>query len=243
MKINILTLFPEMFEPLHMSMIGRAEKVGILEFNVINIRDYTLDKNKRVDDTPFGGGAGMVMQVQPVVDSYRANNLEGRVIYMSPRGRLLDGNFARELSHEKEITILCGHYEGIDERALEILNVEEVSVGDYILTGGELAAMVLIDVVARFIEGVLSGEESVLDESIYSGLLEAPQYTKPREIEGMDVPEVLLNGNHKLIALWRFEEALKITKERRCDLFDKFVASDPELTKEQRKILEKYTVD
>lgn len=241
MKINILTLFPEMFSALRESMLGRAAEAGLIEFNIVNIRDYTQDKHNRVDDTPYGGGAGMVMAVQPIVDACRSNNFGGRTIYMSPRGRILCGELAEELSKESEITILCGHYEGVDQRALDLLKAEEVSIGDYVLTGGELPAMVLIDTVARFIEGVLASEESALDESIYSGLLEYPHYTKPREIEGMEVPEVLLSGNHGLVDLWRFEEAVKLTAERRPELLEKFEAEERELSKKEKAILQKYT--
>ena len=223
MKINIMTLFPEMFEPIRSSMIGRAADNGIIELNIVNIRDYTEDKHYRVDDTPFGGGAGMLMQVQPIISCYRQNEFAGRTIYMSPRGRKLSQETAEELAGEGELTILCGHYEGVDERALTELSAEEISIGDYVLTGGELPAMVLVDAVARFIPGVLASDESVLEESIYSGLLEYPQYTRPRTMEEGEVPEVLLSGDHKKIGLWRFEQAMRLTKERRPDMWQKFV--------------------
>ena len=238
MKINILTLFPEMFAPLQESMLGRAREKGILEINLINIRDYTEDKHNRVDDTPFGGGAGMVMQVQPILSAYRENHLQGPCLYMSPRGKMLNGEMAESLSRQEEITILCGHYEGVDQRALDLLQAEEVTIGDYILTGGELPAMVLVDTVARFLDGVLAGEESVKEESIYSGLLEYPHYTKPREVEGLAVPEVLVSGNHEKIDLWRYEKSLEITKERRPDLFREYLESEPSLSKKEKKILE-----
>ena len=240
MKINILTIFPEMFAPVKMSMLGRAAENGILELDITDIRDYTTDRHNRVDDTPYGGGAGMVMQVQPVMDAYAAKGYGGRVIYMSPRGRILSEELARSLAEESEITILCGHYEGIDQRVLDRLGAEEVSIGDYVLTGGELPAMVLIDTVARFIDGVLSGEESVSNESIYSGLLEYPQYSKPREYDGDEVPEILLSGNHGEIGLWRWEQSLRLTKERRPDLFEKYLAGEPELSKKEKAILDKY---
>ena len=236
MKINILTLFPEMFTPLQESMLGRAREKGILDINLINIRDYTEDKHNRVDDTPFGGGAGMVMQVQPILSAYRENHLQGPCLYMSPRGKMLNGEMAESLSRQEEITILCGHYEGVDQRALDLLQAEEVTIGDYILTGGELPAMVLVDTVARFLDGVLAGEESVKEESVYSGLLEYPHYTKPREVEGLTVPDVLVSGNHEKIALWRYEKSLEITKERRPDLFREYLESEPSLSK--KKILE-----
>lgn len=238
MKINILTLFPEMFAPLQESMLGRAREKGILDINLINIRDYTEDKHNRVDDTPFGGGAGMVMQVQPILSAYRENHLQGPCLYMSPRGKMLNGEMAESLSRQEEITILCGHYEGVDQRALDLLQAEEVTIGDYILTGGELPAMVLVDTVARFLDGVLAGEESVKEESIYSGLLEYPHYTKPREVEGLAVPEVLVSGNHEKIDLWRYEKSLEITKERRPDLFREYLESEPSLSKKEKKILE-----
>ena len=223
MKINIMTLFPEMFEPIRSSMIGRAADNGIIELNIVNIRDYTEDKHCRVDDTPFGGGAGMLMQVQPIISCYRQNEFAGRTIYMSPRGRKLSQETAEELAGEGELTILCGHYEGVDERALTELSAEEISIGDYVLTGGELPAMVLVDAVARFIPGVLASDESVLEESIYSGLLEYPQYTRPRTMEEGKVPEALLSGDHKRIELWRFEQSMRITKERRPDMWQEFV--------------------
>lgn len=237
MKINILTLFPEMFTPLQESMLGRAREKGILDINLINIRDYTEDKHNRVDDTPFGGGAGMVMQVQPILSAYRENHLQGPCLYMSPRGKMLNGEMAESLSRQEEITILCGHYEGVDQRALDLLQAEEVTIGDYILTGGELPAMVLVDTVVRFLDGVLAGEESVKEESVYSGLLEYPHYTKPREVEGLAVPEVLVSGNHEKIDLWRYEKSLEITKERRPDLFQEYLESDPSLSKKEKKIL------
>ncbi len=240
MKINILTIFPEMFETLKMSMLGRAIDNGIIELNLIDIRNYTEDKHNRVDDTPYGGGAGMVMQVQPILDAFKSNECSGRVLYMSPRGRMLDADMAQEMATLDEITILCGHYEGVDQRALDVLSAEEVSIGDYVLTGGELPAMVLVDTVARFIDGVLASEESVIDESIYSGLLEYPHYSKPREIQGMEVPEILLSGNHQEIDLWRWEQSLALTKERRPDLFRKYVEGLGKLNKREQKILDKY---
>lgn len=240
MKINILTIFPEMFSSLESSMLGRAIDNGIIEVNLVDIRDYTTDRHNRVDDTPYGGGAGMVMQVQPIMDAFRALNSSGPVLYMSPRGEMLTGDMASELSKESEITILCGHYEGVDQRALDLLDAREVSIGDYVLTGGELPAMVLIDTMARFIDGVLASEESVLDESIYSGLLEYPHYSKPREIEGLEVPEILLSGNHQEIDLWRWEKALAITRENRPDLFKKYLDGVGKLSKKEQKILDKY---
>ena len=240
MKVNILTIFPEMFEPLRQSMLGRAIDNGILEINVIDIRDFTLDKHNRVDDTPYGGGAGMVMQIQPVLDAFRGSNCGGEVIYMSPRGEMLSGELAREIAVMPEITILCGHYEGVDQRALDALEAREVSIGDYVLTGGELPAMVLIDTVARFIDGVLASEESVMDESIYSGLLEYPQYSKPREYEGMEVPDILLSGNHQEIAKWRWKQSLELTAERRPDMMEEYLKQPHQLTRREKEVLEQY---
>lgn len=243
MKYNILTIFPEMFTPLRESMLGRASENGIIEFNIINFRDYTKDKHNRVDDTPFGGGAGMILQVDPIISAIRDKGLKGKFIYMSPRGKILNEDKARELSTKDEITIICGHYEGIDQRVLDELEAEEISVGDFILTGGELPAMLLIDCVSRFIDGVLSSEESMEDESIYSGLLEYPQYTKPREIIERGVPEVLLRGNHELIRLWRFEQSLRLTKEKRPDLFTKYINSGRKFSKKEKKIIEEISSD
>ena len=247
MKINIMTLFPEMFEPIRSSMIGRAADNGIIELNIVNIRDYTEDKHCRVDDTPFGGGAGMLMQVQPIISCYRQNEFAGRTIYMSPRGRKLSQETAEELAGEGELTILCGHYEGVDERALTELSAEEISIGDYVLTGGELPAMVLVDAVARFIPGVLASDESVLEESIYSGLLEYPQYTRPRTMEEGEVPEILLSGDHKKIDLWRFEQAMRLTKERRPDMWQEFVekfrADETAYSKKERLLIESVIRD
>ena len=238
MKINILTLFPEMFTGVtQSSILGRACQKGVLDINLINIRDYSLDKHTKTDDTPFGGGPGMVMMAQPAFDALKTTS--GKVIYMSPRGSLLCREKIEQLSSEEELTILCGHYEGMDQRVLDYWNAEEISVGDYILTGGELPAMVLIDAVARFLPGVLGNEASAADESIYSGLLECDQYTKPRNYQGMEVPEILTNGNHKLIHLWQYENALNITRERRPDLWKAYIESEKNLTKDEKKILEK----
>lgn len=240
MKINVLTLFPEMFSAVTGSILGRAADRGILEFNFVNIRDFSRDKHKKADDYTFGGGPGLVMLADPIFGALEHIGAGGKkVLYMSPRGRVLDQAKIEALSREEELTILCGHYEGVDQRVLDYWNMEEISIGDYVLTGGELAAMVLIDSVARLIPGVLAGEASATEESIYSGLLEHPQYTKPREYRGMEVPEVLLSGNHKLIHLWRFEEALRLTKEVRPDLFEEFVKNHRDLTKDEQKVLEK----
>lgn len=229
-----------MFAPVTTSILGRAAEKGLLQVNVVNIRDYTLDKHRKTDDTPFGGGAGMVMTPQPAFDALRSLGAQGKhILYMSPRGPILDQTLAEELASEEEFFILCGHYEGVDERILQAWNMEEVSIGDYILTGGELAAMVLVDCVSRLVPGVLGSGQSLAEESIYSGLLEYPQYTKPRSYEGWDVPEVLVNGNHKLIHLWQLEQSLRLTAQRRPDLFEAFLQKDHGFTKDEKKVLEK----
>lgn len=241
MKINVLTLFPNMFAPVvSESMLGKANEKGILSLNIIDIRDFSSNKHNKADDTPFGGGVGMVMTAEPIfgaLESICAR--DKKIIFMSPRGKLLDQDMIEKLSEEKELTILCGHYEGVDERVIDFWNMEEVSVGDYILTGGELPAMILIDAVARLVPEVLGSGVSVKEESIYSGLLEHAQYTKPREFKGQHVPEVLVSGNHRLIHLWKFEESLKITKQRRPDLFENFIGSHKNLDKDEMKILKK----
>jgi len=241
MKIDVLTLFPEMFTPVtEESILGRARENGLLDIRLTNIRDYSQDRHKKADDYPFGGGAGMVMLADPVFGALNALDARGkRLIYMSPRGRVLDQELISELSQEKELVILCGHYEGIDQRILDYWEMEEISVGDYILTGGELPAMILIDAVARMIPEVLGSSNAHNEESIYSGLLEYPQYTKPRQYEGMDVPEVLISGNHKLIHLWQFEKSLELTKERRPDLWGEYIKKEKTLSKDEKKILQK----
>ena len=241
MKIDILTLFPEMFKPVtEESILGRARENGILDIRLTNIRDYSMDKHKKADEYPFGGGAGMVMLADPIFRALNAVNAKGKkIIYMSPRGKILDQAMIDTLSQKEELVILCGHYEGVDQRIIDYWGMEEVSVGDYILTGGELPAMILIDAVARLIPEVLGSSNAHNEESIYSGLLEYPQYTKPRNFEGMEVPEVLISGNHRLIHLWQFEKSLELTKERRPDLFEKFVKKEKELSKDERKILYK----
>lgn len=252
MRINILTLFPEMFTAVtESSILGKAGEKGILDVRLINIRDFTKDKHRKTDEYPFGGGVGMVMTAQPIFDALRSLNAGrteadsgtrgetgSKIIYMSPRGKILNQQKIEELAEMEEITILCGHYEGVDQRVLDEWKMEEISIGDYILTGGELAAMVLIDSVSRFIPEVLGSEESATEESIYSGLLEYDQYTKPREYEGLTVPEVLFGGNHKLIHLWQYECSLRLTKERRPDLFAAYLAKEKSLSKDEKKILE-----
>ena len=246
MKIDILTLFPEMFVPVTTSSImGRAAEKNLIDIRLTDIREYTKNKHRKVDDYPFGGGQGMVMMPQPIFDALRGIKAEGKkILYMSPRGRVLDKDKIQELSQLSELVILCGHYEGVDQRVIDCWEMEEVSIGDYILTGGELPAMVLVDSVARLIPGVLSGEDSAMEESVYSGLLEYPQYTQPREYEDIPVPEILLSGHHKNIDLWRFEKSLELTREVRPDMFEDYCRERAqELDKAEKKILQKVTDD
>lgn len=240
MRFDILTLFPEMFTPVTSSILGKACDKKLLDFNFVDIREYSLDKHKSADDYSFGGGPGLVMMAQPIFHAMKAVEAnKKKVIYMSPRGKIIDFPKLKELSRESEIVILCGHYEGVDQRVLDYWDAEEVSIGDYVLTGGELPAMVLIDSLARLIPGVLKSEAGAMEESIYSGLLEFPQYTKPREYEGMKVPEVLLSGNHQKIDLWRFEQALITTKKQRPDIFDEYVKKHRDLNRDEQKVMEK----
>ena len=221
MQFDVLTLFPEMFSSLNESIIGRAKTNKQININLVNIRDFSENKHNKVDDTPYGGGAGMVMMPDVVYRAYQSlNNKDAKVIYMSPQGKTLDQKKVVELSKEEHLIILCGHYEGIDQRVLEKIVDEEISIGDYVLTGGELPAMVLIDSVSRYVEGVLS-EDSIKEESFSNGLLEYPQYTRPEVFEGMKVPEILLSGNHQRIDEWRKEQSLEITKKKRPDLLNK----------------------
>lgn len=223
MIVDILTTFPEMFEPLKCSILGRAEKKDLIKINLVNIRDFSVDKHKKTDDTPFGGGAGMVMTCQPLYDAIMSvKTPASHIIYMSPRGEQLCQKLVVDLSKIEHLIIICGHYEGIDERILEIFNVHEISIGDYVLTGGEIPAMALVDSVARYVEGVLK-TGSTAEESFSNGLLEYPQYTKPQNFMGHVVPEVLLSGNHKEIATWRFNQSLTVTKDRRPDLYNAFI--------------------
>lgn len=244
MKIDILTLFPEMFVPVTTSSIlGRAAEKNLIDIRLTDIREYTKNKHRKVDDYPFGGGQGMVMMPQPIFDALRGIKAEDKkILYMSPRGRVLDKDKIQELSQLSELVILCGHYEGVDQRVIDCWEMEEVSIGDYILTGGELPAMVLVDSVARLIPGVLSGEDSAMEESVYSGLLEYPQYTQPREYEDIPVPEILLSGHHKNIDLWRFEKSLELTRKVRPDMFENYCRErTQELDKAEKKILQKVT--
>ncbi len=222
MKFDVLTLFPEMFEPMKHSIIERASEKDLIDINLINIRDFSKDKHKHVDDTPYGGGAGMLMRPDVVYDAYSSVSEENaKVIYMSPKGKVLNQNMVKELSKESHLIILCGHYEGIDQRVLDEIVDEEISIGDYVLTGGELPAMVLIDSVSRYVDGVLSNSSTV--EESFSGedkLLEYPEYTRPSEFHGMKVPEVLTSGNHREIARWRREQSLITTYKKRPELLN-----------------------
>ena len=230
MIFDIMTLFPDFVNyVLGESIIGRAQKSGAIEVCCHNIRDYSEDKHRRVDDTPYGGGKGMLMAAPPIYNCYEAiinkrDEIKGKrkVVYMSPAGKILDHNIAEELSTCEHLIILCGHYEGVDRRIIDEIVDEEISIGDYVLTGGEIPACILVDSVARLVDGVLSAPECYLDESITGGLLEYPQYTRPYEFHGVKVPDVLISGHHENIDKWRKERAIEITKERRPDLFEKY---------------------
>lgn len=244
MTFDILTLFPEAVEAmLGISIIGRARKAGLLSVHCHQIRDYTEDKHRNVDDTPAGGGMGMVMTAQPIFDCYRhavADAPAGehrRVIYLSPRGQHLTHALAAELSACDRLVLLCGHYEGVDQRVLDEMDAEEISIGDYVLTGGELGAMVLVDCVARLVPGVLGCEESAQTESFSSGLLEYPQYTRPRAFEGLTVPEPLLNGNHAHIVDWQLSESLYITLRRRPEMAKTYL-DGRKFTRHQQKVVD-----
>ena len=243
MRIDILTLFPEMCQAVfNESIVGRAKAKGLIEINAVNIRDFTLDKHNRVDDTPYGGGMGMLMQAQPIYDCYR--DLCSRIgkkphlIYLSPQGQVLTQERAKQLAAMDNIALLCGHYEGIDERVLEEIVDEEISIGDYVLTGGELPALVLTDCIARMVDGVLPNEEAFSLESHYSGLLEHPQYTKPFCWNEKEVPAVLISGHHANIEKWKHEQSLKRTFERRPDLLESV-----NLSKSDKEYLDKLKKD
>ncbi|MBQ7973232.1 MAG: tRNA (guanosine(37)-N1)-methyltransferase TrmD [Lachnospiraceae bacterium] len=228
MKFHILTLFPEMIEQgLNNSIIKRAAEAGHLTINAVNIRDFTLDKHNKVDDYPYGGGAGMLMQAQPVYDACRSltegKEKKPRVIFMTPQGRTFHQEMAKEFAGEEELIFLCGHYEGIDERVLEEIVTDEVSIGDYVLTGGELPAMVMIDTIARLIPGVLNNQDSAEEESFSGNLLEYPQYTRPEVWMDKRVPEVLLSGHHANIAKWRREQSEERTRVKRPDMYEKYL--------------------
>lgn len=236
MKFDILTLFPGMFDsPFGESIIRRAVERGLVDIRLHNIRDYAVDRHRTADDSPYGGGAGMVMKPEPLaacIERVKAERPEARVIMTSPQGRLFSQPLAEELARERELVIICGRYEGIDERVRELFVDEEISLGDYVLTGGEIAAMVIVDAVTRLVPGVLGSDESAADDSFSDGLLEYPQYTRPPEFRGLAVPETLLSGNHLEIARWRRRMALRRTMERRPDLL-----ATARLTDDDRKFL------
>ena len=227
MRFHIMTLFPEIFNSyMDESIMKRVVEKGIIEVHIYNIRDFSNNKHKKVDDYPFGGGAGMVMTPQPIYDTYKhiitTHNINNpSVIYLTPKGKVYNQSMAKQMSLKEDIILLCGHYEGIDERIIDLIVTDEISIGDYVLTGGELPALIMIDSISRLIPGVLNQEESFEEESFKDNLLEYPHYTRPRDFEGLKVPEVLLSGNHKKIDEWRREESIRITKERRFDLYKK----------------------
>ncbi|EQI10541.1 tRNA (guanine-N(1)-)-methyltransferase (M1G-methyltransferase) (tRNA [GM37] methyltransferase) [Clostridioides difficile] len=222
-----MTLFPEIFNSyMDESIMKRAVEKGIIEVYIYNIRDFSNNKHKKVDDYPFGGGVGMVMTPQPIYDTYKhiitTHNISNpSVIYLTPKGKVYNQSIAKQMSLKEDIILLCGHYEGVDERIIDLIVTDEISIGDYVLTGGELPALIMIDSISRLIPGVLNQEESFEEESFKDNLLEYPHYTRPRDFEGLKVPEVLLSGNHKKIDEWRREESIRITKERRFDLYKK----------------------
>ena len=237
MNFHIMTLFPEMIEQiLSTSIMGRAIDKGYISYEAVNIRDYSADnKHHKVDDYTYGGGAGMLMQAQPIYDCYKAiaksiteqRNTTPRVIYVTPQGRVFDQKLAQELSKEEDLVFLCGHYEGVDERVLEEIVTDYVSIGDYVLTGGELPAAVMIDAIARLVPGVLNNDESATTESFNNNLLEYPQYSRPEDWMGKKVPPILLSGDHKKVDEWRLEQAIIRTKERRPDLYEKYIEENP----------------
>lgn len=242
MNFHIMTLFPEMIEQgLGTSIIGRARDKGLISFNAVNIRDYSGDeKHHKVDDYTYGGGAGMLMQAQPIYDCYRAimagiesrsgvteTVKKARLIYVTPQGRTFDQQMAMDFAKESDLIFLCGHYEGVDERVLEEIATDYVSIGDYVLTGGELPAMVMIDAIARLVPGVLNNDESAMTESFHNNLLEYPQYSRPEEWMGKKVPAILLSGDHKKVDEWRLEQSIARTKERRPDLYEKYILENP----------------
>lgn len=246
MRIDVLSLFPDMFQAtLGESIIGKAREKDLLDINVTDFRKYTTDKHNHVDDAPFGGGAGMLLEAQPIFDAYdavqksaqEAGYQKGRVILMDPAGRRFDQDYAQELSQEEHLTFICGHYEGYDERIRQLVT-DEASLGDYVLTGGELAAMVMIDATVRFVPGVLGNQESPMDDSFTNGLLEYPQYTRPANFRGMEVPPVLTSGDHGKVRQWRMKESLRRTYLRRPDLLQKV-----KLTTEQKRMLQDIKID
>ena len=245
MRFHVMTLFPEQISGfLSESITGRAQASGRIQLNTYNIRDFTLDRHGKTDDYPYGGGSGMLMQVQPIYDCFLhvkeniPENANVRVLYMSPQGRRFDQQMAEELSSYDDLILLCGHYEGVDERALELTGCEPVSIGDYVLTGGEMPAVVIIDAVSRLIPGVLHGEDSSEIETFHDGLLEYPQYSRPEVFEGLRVPEILLSGNHGKVDEWRRQQSIRKTKELRPDLLD-----ETKLSKKELKYLRSLDMD
>lgn len=239
-RYHILTLFPEMvLNGLNTSIIGRAVENGIISVDAVNIRDFTLDKHNKVDDYPYGGGAGMVMQAQPIFDAYQSitasMDKKPRTVYLTPQGETFSQDMARKLAKEEELVFLCGHYEGVDERVLEEIVTDYVSIGDYVLTGGELPAMVMIDAISRMVPGVLTNQESGETETFHHYLLEYPQYSRPEEWNGKKVPEVLLSGHHKKIEEWRLEQSIERTKRSRPDLYEQYLEHFPPVDKKRRK--------
>ncbi|SNU09972.1 tRNA (guanine37-N1)-methyltransferase [Lachnospiraceae bacterium] len=231
MNYHVMTLFPEMIEStLNHSITGRALENGIITLDAVDIRDYAQNKYKHVDDYIYGGGSGMLMQAEPVWLCYKdvlrkCGSKKPRILYMSPQGRTFDQDMAQALSHNEDIIFLCGHYEGIDERAIELINPVHVSLGDFILTGGEIASIVMMDAITRLIPGALGSDDSAIYETFHDGLLECPQYTRPPVFEGLEVPEVLMSGNHKLIEKWRLDKAIERTRERRPDMYRKYTGT------------------
>lgn len=240
MKFNVLTLFPDMFSGFTgASIISRAIKAEIIDVNLINFREYSNNKHNNIDDYPYGGGSGMLMTVAPLATALKENNLIGKkVIYLTPKGKVFDQKDAIDLSKEEEITFVCGHYEGVDQRFIDRYVTDEYSIGDYVLTGGELPVMVMIDSISRMIEGVLSSNVSFEEESHYRGLLEHPHYTRPSVYDGDEVPSVLISGNHKLIEEWRFFKSLEITKENRPDMYKKYIKNETD--KKLLKLIKKF---
>ncbi|OGC03553.1 tRNA (guanosine(37)-N1)-methyltransferase TrmD [candidate division WOR-1 bacterium RIFOXYA12_FULL_43_27] len=245
MKIDLLTLFPEMFvSPLQFSLLKKAQEKKLVEINIVNIRDFTLDKHKTADDSPFGGGSGMVMKAEPLIMALGSSlpagkaGVKGQVILMTPSGKKIDQETAKRLAREKHLTIICGHYEGVDQRFVDKYVDEELSIGDYVLTGGELPALVLIDAVCRLIPGVVKEADSIVNDSFYNGLLDYPSYTRPEEFEGIKIPEVLKSGNHREIARWRRKEALKRTLLNRPELL-----ASAGLKEEDKKLLEELILE
>ncbi|MCR4901469.1 MAG: tRNA (guanosine(37)-N1)-methyltransferase TrmD [Butyrivibrio sp.] len=244
MNFHIMTLFPEMIKQgLETSILGRAVSGGYISIDAVNIRDYTVDKHKKVDDYTYGGGAGMLMQAQPIYDCYKAieekingtENKKTKVIYVTPQGKVFNQQIAIELAKEDDLIFLCGHYEGVDERVLEEIVTDYISIGDYVLTGGELPAMVMIDAISRLVPGVLNNSDSAETESFQDGLLEYPQYSRPEEWMGKKVPEILLSGNHAKVDEWRLEQSKLRTMERRPDLYEKWVLEHPVVEKKKRR--------